>query len=155
MGIKREAFLTQLADFESVCLDTALFIYHLDNIEPYYLLTTEIFDAFVDGNLQGVLSTVSVAEFVVKPFQENRIEEITNFEQLIFALSIDVVDSTFQIAKQAGKLRAEYGIKIPDALIFCTALENGCDAFITNDKNFRKLEAEGIAVVVLLDFVED
>ena len=42
MGIKERQFLTQLAKLDTVCVDTALFIYHLDNIEPYSVLTEHI-----------------------------------------------------------------------------------------------------------------
>jgi len=45
-------------------------------------------------------------------------------------------------------------LRTPDALIVATALETGCDAFVTNDKDLKKLEAERITVIVLKDFVQ-
>ena len=59
-----------------------------------------------------------------------------------------------EIAEQVGKLRSQYpSIQTPDALIVATALERGCDVFVTNDKNLKKLQVRGLTVIVLADFV--
>jgi predicted nucleic acid-binding protein len=57
------------------------------------------------------------------------------------------------MAKEAARLRATYGIRTPDALLVATALGEKAEAFLTNDTDLRRLKAEGIAVVVLDDYV--
>ena len=89
MGIKEQEFITKLKDFDSACLDTALFIYHLGEIEPYFALTEHVFEALIDERLKGFVSAVSVFEFVVKPFSENHLQEINNFEQVVSSLAIE------------------------------------------------------------------
>jgi predicted nucleic acid-binding protein len=59
----------------------------------------------------------------------------------------------FEIAREAARLRASYGIRVPDALLLATALLEQAQAFITNDTGPRRLTAEGLGMVVLDDYV--
>ncbi|MBK9943318.1 MAG: PIN domain-containing protein [Kouleothrix sp.] len=51
------------------------------------------------------------------------------------------------IIEQALNLRATVGLRTPDALHAATALQAGCDLFITNDPVFRRVS--GIEIIVL------
>ncbi len=139
----------------SVLLDTPVLIYYLEEIEPYYLLAEEIFNEINDDKVKGFLSAISVTEFVTKPFADGKVADVERFKQFLSALSIQVLAVTYEIAERAGKLRSQYpSIRTPDALIVATALESGCGIFVTNDKDLKKLEACGLTVIVLEDFVE-
>jgi predicted nucleic acid-binding protein len=147
-------FRRTLFQFRRVFLDSAILIYHLEDIEPYSILTADVFTALASRSLEGILSTVSITELLTKPFKEGKDEQIAIFETFILSLpQTRLVAPTYPIAKQAAKLRGQYGLRTPDALLFSTAQEEGCDAFLTNDARLKKLEAEGIAVVVLSEFV--
>ena len=136
-------------------LDTSVFIYYLEEIEPYYLLSEEIFNEINDDRIKGFLSAISVTEFVTKPFADGKVVEVERFKRFLFSLSIQVLAVTFEIAERAGKLRSQYpSIRTPDALIVATALESGCNIFVTNDKDLKKLGTYGLTVIVLEDFVE-
>ena len=139
----------------SVLLDTSVFIYYLEEVEPYCPLAEDIFNDIADENIRGYLSTISITEFVTKPLADGNVTDVERFKQFIRALSIQVLAVTYEIAERAGKLRSQYpSVRIPDALIVATALENSCDVFVTNDKNLKKLEDCGVTVIVLEDFVE-
>ena len=49
----------------------------------------------------------------------------------------------------ATELRAEHGIKTPDALHLAAAIHGGCDALWTNDKRLARAAAERIRIKVL------
>ena len=143
------------SQYSSVLLDTYVLTYYLEEIEPYYLLSEEIFNEINDDRIKGFLSAISVAEFVIKPFADGKVAEVERFKQFLSSLSIQVLTVTFEIAEQAGKLRSQYtSIRTPDALIVATALECGCDAFVTNDKKLKNLEDDRLNVFVLEDFVD-
>ena len=138
----------------SVLLDTSVLIYYLEGVEPYYLLAEEIFNDILDENIRGSLSVISIAEFVTKPLADGNVTDVERFKQFLSSLSIQVLAVTYEIAERAGKLRSQYpSIQTADALIVATALESGCNIFITNDKNLKKLEVCGLTVIVLKDFV--
>lgn len=42
-------------------------------------------------------------------------------------------------ASSAASLRARYQLKTPDALDVATAIEMGCDAFLTNDAGIKRV----------------
>ena len=56
------------------------------------------------------------------------------------------------VAHQAAKLRARYGLKTPDALFLATALEEKAQAFITNDVRLKVIE--NIEIVLINAFVK-
>ena len=139
----------------SVLLDTSVLIYYLEGIEPYNLLAKEIFQDVVDKNIRGFLSVISITEFVAKPLVTEHAIDIEDFKQFLESLPIQVLEINYETAERAGKLRSQYpSVATPDALIVATALENDCDVFVTNDKRLKKLEAYGLTVIVLRDFVE-
>ena len=58
----------------------------------------------------------------------------------------------YDIAREAARLRAGYGLRVPDALLLATALREDAQAFLTNDTRLRRLKAEGLTVMVLADY---
>lgn len=154
MGIVSD-FCRILLAHHSIFLDSVPMIYHLEDVEPYSGLTAEVYTALAKGNLEGVLSTVSVTELLTKPFKEGKGEQIAVLEAFVLSIPhTQLVLPTYVIARQAARLRGKYGLRTPDALLFSTAQETECDAFLTNDSRLKKLEAEGISVVVLSDFID-
>ncbi len=147
-------FRRTLLQYERVFLDSAPIIYHLEDIKPYSMLTTEVFATLASGELEGILSTVSIAELLTKPFRDGRDDQISVFEAFISSLpQTRLVVPTYAIAKQAAKLRGQYGLRTPDALLFSTAQAEGCDAFLTNDIRLKKLGGEEVTVIILSEFV--
>ncbi len=51
------------------------------------------------------------------------------------------------VAETAARLRSQYGLRTPDALQISAALTAGCQAFLTNDKNLRKVTDLRVLVV--------
>ncbi|MGB9862164.1 MAG: PIN domain-containing protein, partial [Candidatus Bipolaricaulaceae bacterium] len=49
---------------------------------------------------------------------------------------------------EAARLRASYGLRTPDALLFATAKAAGATAFLTNDRAFLRIK-EGPEVLLL------
>ncbi len=155
MGSRILDFRSADSQSVSVLLDTAVLIYYLEEVEPYCLLAGEVFNDIVDGNIRGFLSAISVTEFVTKPLADGKVSEVERFRDFLSSLSIQVLAVTYEIAERAGRLRSQYSsIRTPDALIVATALESGCDIFVTNDKDLKKLEACGLTVIILEDFIE-
>jgi len=154
VGVKRAKFVKELNRFTKVGLDSSILIYHLEDIEPYSVLTEIVFTAIAAGSHTAILSTISVTELLVKPFAEKQRNRVAVFERFIRSLPhVVLIPPHYDVAKEAARLRGQYRLRTPDALLIATALGEKAEAFITNDGQLRKLKAEGIAIVVLDDYV--
>jgi predicted nucleic acid-binding protein len=152
MGLANE-FRKALLQHKRIFLDSSILIYHLEDIQPYSIFTTELFMALSKGTIECIISTLSITELLTKPFKENKNEQIEIFEAFIFSLpQTQIAFPSYNIAKQAAKLRGQYNLRTPDSILLSTALEETCDVFLTNDYHLKRIETEGIVVIVLSEF---
>lgn len=152
----RERLKTDLAQQGLVGIDSSVLIYHLEDLLPYSELTEMIFSSLAEGDLAvaAVISTISVTELLVKPFAEGEEEKIKVFESFLQGLPhTTMVAPSYEIAKGAARLRGLYGLRTPDAIMLSTALSEGARGFLTNDEELRKVEGEGIAILILDDYL--
>ena len=54
------------------------------------------------------------------------------------------------IGKLAAQMRARYNLSLTDALQIATAIQSGCDAFLTNDLQLKRVNELSILVVTEL-----
>lgn len=154
MALDRARFAATLLDLNSVGLDSAALIYHLEDVLPYADLTEELFALIGHGKIEAVLSVVTVAELLVGPFTQGQAAQVAGFEHFLQALpNTKVVPVSYEIARESARLRACYRLRTPDALLAATALAARAGGFVTNDAQLRRIEPEGIKVVVLKDFI--
>jgi predicted nucleic acid-binding protein len=154
VAVRAARFAAELARFSRVGVDTAILIYHLDDTKPYSDLTEAAFGAIAGGSPGAVLSTISVTELLVKPYADGDADRIEALERFLLSIpNTALVPPGYGVAKDAARLRAKYGIRVPDALLVATARSERAQAFLTNDARLRRLKAEGIAIIVLDDYV--
>lgn len=133
-------------------LDTAPFIYFVEDVAPYADLVEPIFRLLESGRPIAVTSTITLAEVLTKPLSDKNlqlVDEIKFILRSFSALSMIPVDEA--IAEAAALIRARYTLRLPDALQVASAIQGGATLFITNDGRFKKVE--GIETVVLEDYV--
>lgn len=134
-----------------VYLDTNCFIYSVERIEPYRTLLEVIWRQARDGRFEILSSEIIVAETLVKPFREGDAVVETLLRALFDAQEVTLVPATREIWESAARLRAETGLKLPDALHAATAIEANCALFVTNDAGFRR--APGLPTTILTDLL--
>ncbi|HAZ27459.1 TPA: PIN domain nuclease [Candidatus Acetothermia bacterium] len=151
---RRGSLGAALAKHSRVGLDSSVLIYHLEGLAPYAALTKVVIAELARGAFTALISTISVTEILVKPLSdgaEDKVQICKAFlEELPNAL---FVPPSVAIAEEAARLRAVHKLRTPDALLIATALEEGATAFLTNDERLRRVEAEGISLLVLRDYV--
>jgi predicted nucleic acid-binding protein len=133
-------------------LDTALFIYYIEDVVPYADLLDPVFRLLEDHALQAVTSTVTLAEILTKPFADKNFslaDEIKFTLKSFSSLSVISVDE--RLAEAAALIRARYTIRLPDALQVAAAVQREATLFLTNDKRVKKVDA--LEVLVLSDFL--
>ena len=138
---------------KKVALDTVVFIYTLEGNIEFGNCAREIFEAIEQNRCQGYASDLVLAELMVKPLREEKPEiaeeyasELPNFPNLTF------FSPTRDIIISAAKLRGKTNLKLIDALHLATAIETGCQIFITNDAGMQ-CDVADIDIWLLSDLI--
>ena len=133
-------------------LDTAPFIYYIEDVTPYADLLDPVFNLLENHALRAVTSTVTFAEILPKPFADKNFslaDEIKFTLKSFSSLSVASIDE--KLGKAAALIRARYTIRLPDALQVAAAVQGEASLFLTNDKRVKKVDA--LEVLVLADFL--
>jgi len=121
-----------------VGLDTSPFIYFVERNLLYVDVMREVFKRLTDGNFKACSSVITLTEVLVQPLRHNNQILANAYRDLLFnGANFRLLFLTSSIAERAAELRAKYNLRTPDALQIAAALENGCDAFLCNDKNLK------------------
>jgi predicted nucleic acid-binding protein len=134
-------------------LDTAPFIYYIEDVAPYADLLDPVFSLLENHGLRAVTSTVTFAEILTKPFADKNFslaDEIKFTLKSFSSLSVASIDE--KLGEAAALIRARHTIRLPDALQLAAAIQGEATLFLTNDKRVKKVDA--LEVVVLSDFLQ-
>ena len=154
MAAQVERFIGYLAERRPLCLDSCVLIYHLEGLERYAELTTALLVAAGKGEIPCLISTLAVAEIMVRPLQASKKGQVAVLESfLVETPGLELVALDYEIAKTAAGLRARRRLATPDALLVATGIARGAKAFLSNDLALKKQVGEEIEVVILDDFV--
>ncbi len=133
-----------------IALDTAPVIYFIERHPAYITRVTEVFQEIDRGHLEGYTSAVSLCEVLVHPIRQGNNTLAHTYQELLLGSANFVtapIDS--RVAAKGAELRGRYNLRTPDALQIAVALEFGCQAFLTNDTGFRRVD--DLRVLVLDD----
>jgi predicted nucleic acid-binding protein len=129
-------------------VDTAPFIYYVENHPVYSSKVDKIFEFAEDNNIKIISSIITLTEVLTKPIQlSDTLLEKDYRDLLTDSDEVELFSINKSIAEEAANLRARYQLRTPDALHLATAIETKCDAFLTNDKGFKKVL--GIRILIL------
>ena len=141
-----------LVGIQRLCIETAPFIYFVERHPTYVDRMRAVFEVLDEGRFEGITSTVTLTEVLIKPIQAgDKTLEQAYRELLLSTRHIQVVALSIVIAEKAAVLRAGYNLRTPDAVQLATGIISGCQGFLTND---RKLLRVTEIPVLMLDDLE-
>ncbi len=126
-----------LQEGDLVVVDSAPFIYLLDDHPDFAPMFEGLFELQAQGMLLIALSTIAMAEVLAGPLRQGQ-DVLAKRYQTALA-GFDVVPVSQEIAVTAARIRAKTGLRLPDALLAATALEVGAAALVTHDRDFSRL----------------
>ncbi|MBI2848711.1 MAG: type II toxin-antitoxin system VapC family toxin [Chloroflexi bacterium] len=142
-----------LREHQRIGLDTSVFIYHLEGASRYAPCAGVVFDELARGGFKGVSSVLTLMELVVKPLQLGRPDVADEYEVLVANYPhLVIAEINRPTVRRAAGLRARHGLRPADALQVAACLEHGATAFLTNDRDLRRITET--QVVLLEDFVD-
>lgn len=120
-----------------IALDASATLAYLAGSEAASPAATWIFDGCLStGRNAGLLSTLTAAELLVRPFRAGDAAIATVEGFLRFFGSIRLADVTYPIAREAARIRATTGLAMPDAIAIATAIDQGAGVLATNDREW-------------------
>lgn len=140
---------------KTILLDTNCFIYYFEDNPKYADKLEKVFREIQDGNNNAFMSIISFLEILVKPKKDNNIF-IENKYKLILTNypNLSIIDMEYNIADIASRLRANYKIKTPDAIIVATGIAMNVDYIITNDIRLKNIcSNEGLGIIIIDDII--
>jgi predicted nucleic acid-binding protein len=126
----------QVPDGGTVLIDTNPIIYLLEG-NPLGSPFRSIFEAVDKGRIRAIVTPITVAEVVTGPLKAKREALAERYRRTITQNpGWDVRDIDADIAVLAARLRLRHALKLPDAFQLAVALEEGCSALVTHDRDF-------------------
>lgn len=140
--------ILNLLQGDRIYLDTNIWIYALEEIPEFSQPLRAIFQAIEQGSITAITSELSLAEALVQPIRNSKVNDQEMYKQAIVSNgNLQVMSIERQILIRAAQVRAETKLKLPDAIHAATALSTQCTTFLTNDKQLRAIP--NITVVLL------
>lgn len=132
----------------AIALDTAIFVYFIEEHPTLLPLVEPIFRAADEGRRQVVTSALTLLEVLVIPYRAGNEAVARRYEALLRrGRGIRIADITREQLRSAAQLRATTGVKTPDALQLAAALTWNCATFVTNDRRLPAIP--GLRIVQL------
>jgi predicted nucleic acid-binding protein len=137
----------------SVFIDTAPIIYYIEANPRYGPIVKEVVRSFQTGHITAFSSVITLTEVLPKPVEAGNTKLVGMFLELLkFGRNITLLEISESIAERAGRLRGKYPhLKTIDAIQIATAIDVEADAFLTNDKNLKRIEEA--KVLILEDYL--
>lgn len=133
--------MVDITSFKKLMIDTAPFIYFIEEHEEYFPHIRRVFDKIDLSEIDAITSTITLLEVLVHPIKhENEELEHKYLEILTNNVNLDVISIDISVAQNAALLRAQYDIRTPDAAQLACGILNGCDGFLTHDKTLKKVK---------------
>ncbi len=134
-------------------IDTSPFIYFIERHPVYLAIMQEIIQKIDAGKIIGYSSVVTLTEVLVHPKQLKKLTLEKKYRNLLQnSRNFELIPIDANIAEQAAELRAHYNLRTPDTLQLATIYEVGCQAFLTNDKDFKNVTE--LRIILLDDLLE-
>lgn len=126
----------QVPDGATVLIDTNPIIYILEG-NPIGAAFRSVFEAVDSGRIRALVTPITVAEVVSGPLKVGKEALALRYRRTITQNpGWDIRDIDADIAVLAARLRLRHSLKLPDALQLAVALEEGCYALVTHDRDF-------------------
>jgi len=126
--------------------DTCILIYWLERNSTYVDAILQKLRPALESPPILVFTELTRMECRVKPLQTDNQIQLAAYDRVFSTPGYRFEKLTREVFDVATELRAQYGLKAPDAIHLAAALSSGCDEIWTNDDRLAKAAAGRIGV---------
>jgi len=135
---------------KKVFWDTNLFIYLIEENKLHLNKVHNLLQFLEENEYEIITSTLTLGEILTKPYKDNRLDLVETYKD--FFSDMELVELNSEIASLFAQIRADYGIKTPDAVQLASAIYAKADLFVTNDDRLSWFENEECQMLLLSQF---
>ena len=131
-------------------LDASALIYLVDGEAPWAQSTQATLRqlAVEAPDLTLAVSRLTVLECCVAPLRRGDQPSLDRFEALFAQSDLQIVELSASAVELATQLRANHGLRTPDALQAACCLQLGSDAvMVTGDAGFQRIQALQVRLI--------
>ena len=133
-------------------LDTSPFIYFVEQNPLYVDVMREIFKRVTIGDFRAASSVITLTEVLVQPLRQSNQNLADEYRDLLFnGANFQLFSLTRRNCRNRRRTSRQTQSTHTDALQIATALENGCDAFLCNDNDLKRVTE---IKILILDEIE-
>jgi predicted nucleic acid-binding protein len=126
--------LKGIPDNALLLVDTAPIIYVLERHPTFEPMYRPLFDAHAAGALRLAVTTITIAEVLTGPYKAKNPDLAARYRFVLESWPVIPLD--VDLAESAARFRADFGLKLPDAVQLAAALEVKAFALVTHDRDF-------------------
>jgi predicted nucleic acid-binding protein len=137
-----------------LAVDTAVFIYYIEEHPRFLPVLDRIFAAVDAGRLPAIASSLTLLEVLVVPYRAGNLLLAERYEQVLTrSRGLRLVEIDRAQLRAAAQLRAVHpSLRTPDAIQISAALSGGCSVLLTNDRDLPTVP--GLRILQLEDFAK-
>lgn len=118
-----------------VALDTAIFIYLIEEHPDFCPLVDPVFAGMNEERIRAVTSAITLLEVLVLPMRSRSSALARRYEELLTrGRGLRLIPLDRGQLRAAARIRGATRIATPDALQIAAAIGSGCSALLTNDR---------------------
>ncbi len=118
--------------------DTNVFIYLIEGFVSFKESLNEIREAILNREVQIFTSELTLCEVLVAPLRDANAELVLRYRGLIEESgAFQLLPTTRETYIRVSLIRAQVRLKMADAIHVATAVEAGCNAFVSNDRDLK------------------
>lgn len=141
-------------NFRSVLLDASALIGVIKG-EPEFESLKSLMAAIERGDITLVESTAILAEVQPEHLTDVKPDARRIIRELLESPTTQLIDVSTVVARKAGDLRVQHGLKTWDAVHLATAIIGNVDVLVVRDHKFPEGEYEGTYVTGPFDIDDD
>lgn len=134
-----------------IYFDSCILIYRIERRQPWAQRVDALLAGIDAAAAHFVTTELTRLECRVRPLGLGHADVLRDYDAFFEQPSLQWQPFDRQVFDRAARLRAEHGLKTPDALHLAAALAAGCDEFWTNDHRLDTAAARALRVVVPAD----
>jgi predicted nucleic acid-binding protein len=135
----------------TIHVDANVLIYSIERIASFWPVLEPLWQAVIAQQIPVCGSELLITECLVAPIKQNNSRLVATYESAFRSRQLKLLPVAQPILRQGAVLRAQYGLRTPDAIHAATAAANQCGLFLTNDTAFRRVT--NLPVVILNDAI--